>query len=118
MKIVFTIFLVLHALTELMAAASLIGGPEGISAPGLGGQWSMHYGFAALALASASFWVWPYRSVRAAVTPLLGVLLVFHVGLLISLTTAGDQQAGMVIHAVLAVLAIALFCLRSKWCDA
>ena len=117
MKLLFTVFLVLHALTELMAAATLIGGPQGISAPGLGEQWSMHYGFAALALASASFWVWPHRGNRAAVTPVLGVRMVFHVGLLVSLATAGDQQAGMVIHAVLALLAIALFSLRSKWCD-
>lgn len=117
MKILFTVFLVLHSLTELMAAGSLIGGPEGISAAGLGGQWSMHYGFAALALASASLWVWPYRSNRAAVTAVLGVLMIFHIGLLISLTTAGDQQVGMVLHAVLAVLAVILFSLRSKWCD-
>ena len=117
MKILFTIFLVLHLLTELMAAGSLIGGPEGIAAAGQGGQWSMHYGFAALALASASLWIWPYRSTRAAVTPVLGVLTIFHIGLFASLTLAGDQQAGMVIHAVLAVFAVVLFSLRSKWCD-
>lgn len=117
MKIFFTVFLVLHTLTELMAAVSLIGGPEGISAAGLGGQWSMHYGFAALALASASLWVWPYRSNRAAVTAVLGVLMIFHIGILVSLTAAGDQQVGMVLHSVLAVLAVVLFSLRSKWCD-
>lgn len=77
----------------------------------------MHYGFAALALASASLWVWPYRTNRAAVTAVLGVLMIFHVGLFTSLTLAGDQQAGMVIHAVLALLAVILFSLRSKWCD-
>ena len=48
MKILFNIVLVLNFLTEAMAAVSLIGGPEGISAAGQGGMWSMHYGFAAV----------------------------------------------------------------------
>ena len=54
MKILFTVVLVLNFLTETLAAVSLIGGPEGIAAAGKGGMWSMHYGFAALAIASAS----------------------------------------------------------------
>lgn len=118
MKTVFTIFLVLHFLIETLAAVANIGGPEGLSAAGTGGQWSMHYGFAAFALATASLWVWPHRTNLAVVTAVLGVLLVFHVGLFISLTAAGDQAAGMVIHAVLAVLAIFLFTQRKKWCTA
>ena len=61
MKIVFTIFLILNVFTEALAAISLIGGPDGITAAGKGNLWSMHYGFAALAIASASLWIWPYR---------------------------------------------------------
>lgn len=117
MKILFIILLVLNFLTEAMASSALIGGPEGISAAGQGGMWSMHYGFAALAIGSASLWIWPHRTNMKAVTAVLGVLMTFHSGLFVSLTAAGDQQAGMIIHAVLAVLCIFLFTQRSKWCS-
>ena len=40
MKILFNIVLVLSFLFEALASVSLIGGPEGVSAPGLGNQWS------------------------------------------------------------------------------
>ena len=116
MKLFFTIVLVLNLLTELLASTTLIGGPDGIAAAGRGGMWSMHYGFAAFAIASASLWLWPYRSNRKAVTAVLGMLMTFHSGLFISLTLAGDQQAGMIIHAVMSVLCIVLFTQRSKWC--
>ena len=76
----------------------------------------MHYGFAALAIATASFWIWPYRNNVKAVPAILGVLLTFHSGLFLSLAIAGDQMPGMVIHAVLAALCILLFTQRSKWC--
>ncbi|MEQ9452475.1 MAG: hypothetical protein RJQ07_12905 [Pseudomonadales bacterium] len=114
MRHVFTALLVLSCLTELMAAATLIGGPDGLAAAGRGGQWSMHYGFAALAIASLSIWAWPQRQVLAAVTLALGVLATFHIGLAISLAAAGDQQAGLVIHSVLAVLAVLLLTQRGK----
>jgi len=117
MKIFFSIVLVLSLLTEVMAAVSLIAGPGGIQEPGLGNQWTMHYGFAAFAIASLSIWTWPYRSELPAVTLALGVLMTFHTGLAISLTVAGDQQAGMVIHSVLAVLSIVLFTQRRRWCE-
>jgi len=76
----------------------------------------MHYGFAALAMASASLWIWPHRSNLRVVTAVLGILLTFHTGLLISLTLAGDQQGGVVIHAVMSVLCLVLFTQRTKWC--
>jgi hypothetical protein len=117
MKILFNIVLILSFLFEALASVSLIGGPEGVSAPGLGNQWSMHYGFAALAIASMSLWAWPYRTNLPVVTFALGVLFTFHTGLSISLTLAGDQQAGMIIHSVLAVLCLILLTQRSKWCD-
>ena len=117
MKILFNTVLILSLLTEAMAATTLIGGPEGIAAAGKGGMWSMHYGFAAFAIASASLWVWPYRTNIKAVTAILGVLLTFHSGLFVSLALAGDQMVGMIIHAVLASLSLVLFTQRSKWCS-
>jgi hypothetical protein len=116
MKILFTVLLIAHAATELLAAASLIAGPGGIVAAGSGEQWSMHYGFAAFAIASVSLWVWPYRSELRVVTPLLGLLLTFHFSIFVSLTLAGDQAAGMVIHAVLLVTAAIVFVTRARWC--
>ena len=116
MKTLFAIFLVANLLTETMAALTLIAGPDGLAAAGTGGQWSMHYGFAALAIAAASLWVWPQRNVLVAVTPVLGILLTFHAGLLLSLTVAGDQQAGVMLHALLFVLSAALFATRKRWC--
>jgi len=116
-KTFFVIVLVLNLLVEALAALALITGPEGISAAGSGNQWSMHYGFAVLAIASASLWIWPARTNHRAVTAVLGILLVFHGALFVSLTTAGDQQAGMIIHMVLAVSCLVLFTQRSRWCD-
>lgn len=118
MQLLFTIVLVLNLLVEGNAAVMLITGPGGLSAAGTGNQWSMHYGFAALAIASASLWLWRWRTDRRAVTPVLGLLLVFHSGLFVSLAVAGDQQAGMIIHAVLAALCLILFTQRARWCAA
>ena len=116
MKKMFAILLVLNLLFELIAALSLIAGPEGIRAIGLGNQWSMHYGFAALAIASVSLWAWPQRQHMALVSPVLGILLTFHTGLFVSLMVAGDQVVGSVIHAVLALLSWLLFLTKKKWC--
>ena len=44
MRILFIIVLVVNLLTELLAATTLIGGPDGIAAAGKGAMWSMHYG--------------------------------------------------------------------------
>jgi hypothetical protein len=107
MNVLFIILLVLNLLVEALAAATLIGGPGGLAAAGSGNQWSMHYGFAARANARAAVWT--------AVTPVLGLLMVFHSGLFVSLAVAGDQMGGMVIHAVLAAMAIGLFVSRTRW---
>ena len=61
MPIAFNTLLILSFLMELMAAIALITGPGGFSAAGQGELWSLHYGFAALAIASFSVWVWPQR---------------------------------------------------------
>lgn len=116
MKILLSAVLILSFLVEAVAAVSLITGPEGVAASGLGNQWSMHYGFAALSIASISLWTWPYRTNMPVVTFALGVLFTFHTGLSISLNLAGDQQAGMIIHTVLSLSCLALITQRSKWC--
>ena len=117
MKILFNVVLILTFLFEALAAVSLITGPEGFTAAGSGNQWSMHYGFAVIAIASIALWAWPYRTNLPVVTFALGVLFTFHTGLSISLNLAGDQQAGMIIHSVLSVLCLGLVTQRSKWCD-
>ena len=65
-------------------------------------------------LASFSLWVWPQRRDPAMVTPAIGFLLTFHAGLVISLAAAGDQQAGLVSHSVLALLALVLLVFRKR----
>jgi hypothetical protein len=117
MKIAFNTILIFSLLLETMAALSLIGGPQGISAAGSGGMWSMHYGFAALSIASASLWVWPHRTNLKAVTAVLGILMTFHTGLVISLALAGDQMFGLIAHSIVASSCIILFTQRSRWCD-
>lgn len=129
MKMFFTIFLVLNFLAETLAAVSLIGADSGLAAAldgvppivdgniGATGLWSMHYGFAVIAIASAILWVWPHRSSRRVATAVLGILMTFHVALTCSLVLEGTQAPGMVLHAVLALMAIALFVLRGRWCD-
>jgi len=116
LKVLFIILLILNFLFEALAGLSLIAGPGGIGAAGQGEQWAMHYGFAALAVASVSLWAWPQRGALPAVTATLGVLLVFHTGLCASLAIAGDQQAGMIVHGVLAAMCAAVLSQRSKVC--
>ncbi|NKB99372.1 MAG: hypothetical protein GKR90_12880 [Pseudomonadales bacterium] len=114
MKILLNVMLVLNGLTELLASLTLILGPAGVSAAGSGAMWSMHYGFAALAIASISVWSWPHRSNLSVMTTVIGILLVFHSGLCVSLALAGDQAAGMVIHGVTAVMCVVLFVRRGS----
>ena len=114
----FNTVLIASFLVELLAAVSLILGPEGIQAAGSGEQWMMHYGFAALAMASISLWAWPGRKQLQVVTTVLGILLTFHTGLTLSLALAGDQPAGLIMHSVLAVLCLVLFVRRAAWCVA
>lgn len=118
MKILLNSLLILNALTEGLAAATLIGGPGGLSAAGAGQMWSMHYGFAALAIASISIWVWPHRHRLQPITTALGTLLVFHTGLCASLALAGDQAAGMATHGLLALLCVILFLQRRAFAEA
>ena len=119
MKVFFTVVLILNFLTEGLAAISLIGGPQSAFAEGPVevGLWAMHYGFAAISIASAVFWIWPYREDLKAVTAVLGILLVFHICIFTSLAIAADQIPGTIIHAVMAVFCAILFTQRSKWCN-
>jgi hypothetical protein len=114
MKILLNVMLVLNGLTELLASATLILGANGLSAAGTGAMWSMHYGFAALAIASVSVWAWSHRSNLAVMTTVIGTLLVFHAGLCLSLALAGDQAVGMAIHGITAVMCVVLFARRGR----
>ena len=119
MKVFFTAYLALNFLLEMVAAITLIGGTLGlISIAQLeASMWSMNYGFAAIAIASAIFWVWPYRSIHAVVGSVLGILLTFHALVSVSFAIQGDQVSPIVVHGVMAVLAVFFYSRRTKWCS-
>jgi len=108
MHSLYLVLLTLNLLVETLAGTALIAGPDGIAAAGRGNLWSMHYGFAALAVASISVWGYVYRALPQVQRAVLGVLLVFHAGIAVSLTLAGDQAVGQIIHIVLATLTLLL----------
>ena len=107
--------LVLNFLAEALAAVALIGGPNGVRGEAsAAGRWSMHYGFAVIAIASAGAWLWPRRHELAALTPVLGILATFHIAVSTSLLIAGEQRAGSVVHAILALTFLVLFLFRKR----
>lgn len=107
--------LVSNFLVESLAAAALIGGPNGLGGEAsASGRWSMHYGFAVISIASASAWLWPRRHERSALTPVLGILATFHLAVLTSLLIAEEQPVGTVVHAVLALTFLLLFVRRGR----
>ena len=110
MKILFIVYLVVNLLLEAIAAVTLIGEGVGFfSFPGFeGGLWSMNYGFAAIAIASAVFWVWPYRSRSDVVGPVLGILLSFHALICLSFAIQGTQVPPTIVHGLMALLGILL----------
>ena len=118
MKKLFTTYLVLNLFLEGIAAVTLIGAAVGLFtiAQLESGTWSMNYGFAAIAIASAIFWVWPHRSKREAVGPVLGILLVFHAFVSVSFAVHGNQVPPVVVHGIMALLGIFLYARRSEWC--
>ncbi len=118
MRVFFIIVLVLNLLIESLAAASLILGPQGAFAEVRTGDgtWSMIYGFAAFAIATAIIWIWPNRNDNKAVGSVMGMLVTFHTALFIALAIAGTQNVGMIIHGVMAVFCLVLLTQRSKWC--
>jgi len=118
MKNFFTGFLVLNLLLEGLAAITLIGGTLGIFSIAQleAGPWAMNYGFGAAAIATAIFWIWPYRDSRQAVGPVLGILLAFHAAVFVSFSMQGNQVPPIVVHGVMAALALFLYTQRSKWC--
>ena len=109
--------LIINGLIESVAAVTLILGPGGIHDIGAGGQWSMHYGFAVIAIASLGLWLWPYRTNFAVCSVALGFLTLFHFSLMVSLALAGDQPGGLVTHGVIAIWSGVLFAFRGRWCD-
>ena len=108
MHALYLVLMTLNLLVETLAGTALIAGPDGIAAAGRGGLWSMHYGFAALAVASISVWGFVYRALPQVRHAVQGILLLFHAGIALSLTLAGDQAVGQIIHIVLATLTLVL----------
>ena len=119
MKKLFTTYLVLNLILEGIAAVTLIGAGLGLFAiAGLeSGMWSMNYGFAAIAIASALVWVWPHRSKRDVVGPVLGILLAFHALVSVSFAIEGTQPPSIIVHGIMALLGLFLYTRRSTWCD-
>ena len=118
MRVFFISFLVLNLLLECVAAIFLIGGPAGafLDVHPENGNWVMNYGFAAIAIASAIFWVWPGRDNILAVGSVLGILFTFHTLLFVSFAIQGNQMAYMIVHGAMAALAAFLYSQRSRWC--
>jgi len=116
-KKVFVGYLVLNLLLEGLAAVFLIGGPQGVlsDAQADGMMWAMNYGFAAIAIASTIFWIWPGRDNRQAVGAVLGILFVFHAMIFVSVAIQGDQIPYVLVHGVMAVFAIFLYAKRSGY---
>jgi len=119
MKNLFITYLVLNLMLEGIAAVTLVGAGLGLFtiAQLESGMWSMNYGFAAIAIASALFWVWPHRSKSEVVGPVLGILLAFHALISLSFSIQGDQIPSIIVHGVMALLGVFLFRRRSTWCE-
>lgn len=120
MKNFFTGVLILNLLVEGLAAVSLIGAPQAMFPEGqaLAAMWARNYGFAVIGIGSAVFWTWPYRDNFKVVSAVLGMLLTFHISVLVALATWGEQLSGAIIHTVMSVLCVFLYTQRSKWCMA
>lgn len=118
MNKLFTTYLILNLILESVAAVTLIGAGLGlfVIAQLESGMWSMNYGFAAIAIASAIFWVWPHRAKRGAAGAVLGILLAFHALVSVSFAIQGDQVPPAVVHGLMALLGVILYAQRSKWC--
>ena len=118
MKKAFTAFLVLNLLVEWMAAFTLVGGtiasqfPQGAEAA----TWPMLYGFAALAMGSTIFWVWPHREDYKVTSVVLGMLSLFHIGVATGLALTGTQPGSTYLHVFMAVYVVALYLKRASWC--
>lgn len=119
MRHLFITYLVLNLLLEGIAAVTLIGAGLGLFTISQldSGLWSMNYGFAAIAIASALFWVWPHKSKREVVGPVLGILLTFHALISVSFALEGTQVPSIVVHGIMALLGLYLYIRRSSWCD-
>jgi len=119
MKKLFTTYLVLNLILEGVAAVTLIGAGLGLItiAQLESGMWSMNYGFAVIAIATALFWVWPHRSKREVVGPVLGILLAFHALVSVSFAIQGTEVPSIVVHGIMALLGIFLYTQRSTWCE-
>ena len=118
MKHLYSGVLVVTVLSELLAAVTLIGGPGGVFTLTDDQQWSQHYGFVALVMASVPIWGWRRRYSRETATFMLGVLTTFNLAITTSLLLAGDMMGGIVLHGVLGLLSFILFVRRADLVEA
>ena len=119
MKIFFIAVLVLNFLFEGVAGLALVVLSDtgiGAAAHDAAGNWGMNYGFAAWAIASVIFWVWPHRENSAVVGTVLGILITFHLFLTISLGVTGNQMGPTILHGIMFLLSVVAYSQRSKWC--
>ena len=118
MKIFFTVVLILNLVIEAFAAFVLIGSPETMFPEGqvAAVMWARNYGFAALAVGTTVFWIWPHREDFNVVGTVLGILLTFQIAISVALGISGAMMGGMILHSIMAVLCIFLYTQRSKWC--
>ncbi len=78
-------FLLLNLVFEGWIAVVLISAPFRLADfNAMAQQWSVHYGFAALAMATAVFWALRFGASETGLAALLGILTCFHLGLTVS----------------------------------
>ena len=114
--------LVINFLFEGFIAVALIVSPQSFvpSEQVEGISWAINYGFAALAMASVTIWVWRVMDDFKVMGPALGTLAVFHTGLAIGTAMSASAGPGFgptIVHGLLAIGCWFLFFQRSKWCE-
>ena len=117
MNKLFTGYLVTNLLLEGLAGIGLIGATLAIFTVEQleTGMWTLVYGFAALAMASVIFWVWPHRTRREAVGPVLGILLTFHALVAAAFALQGNEVPLVIVHGLMAAFGIYLYSQKSAW---
>ena len=122
MKRLLMVVLAINFLFEGFIAIVLIASPQTLvpSEQIEGLSWAINYGFAALAMASVTLWVWRFMDDFRVMGPALGILAVFHTGLTIGTGMSASTGAGFgptIVHGLLGLACWFLLFQRSKWCE-
>ena len=118
MRILLFVVLVLNFLFEgwlsvMMVPLPFSGGEFDVQTQ----QWAVHYGFAALVMALTIVLFWLYGNTSSSLAMGLGVLCLFHLGIMTSSLAAyshGGMLGPAVVHGILFVAFTVLFILRDK----